>query len=207
MQGSKRDFGSHIASHGPDLDPGTHIFSRRALAFRRYIARDPRNARKMREIFEAYRKRGEPRVHKDDEQLMHKKTGGDPATAVSAVVRNECNPQGQCGYLLESIHLQSASLDEHCRILQWNQQGVDLIDGPYQQVIPLTSRVAARNRTRRVEGTILETENLNEIDTYATNAKHNNEGKNDTDQLVIRTIQTGSNWSNTITYHTYLCGM
>ena len=87
----------------------------------------------------------------------------------------------------------------------WGQQGVDLIDGPYQQVIPLTSRMAARSRTRRAEGNRFETEYLNEIDTYATNAKHNNEVKNDTDKIVLRTMQIGSNSSKAITCHTGMC--
>ena len=104
------------ASHGPDLDPETHIFSRRAVAFRRYVTRSPNNKAKMKEIFEAYRKAGEPGVHKDDEQLKKKRLGGDPATAERAAVRNEGSPRGPCGYLLESIQLQSATLDEEYNI-------------------------------------------------------------------------------------------
>ena len=64
------------------------------------------------------------------------------------------------------------------------------MQGPAQQVIPLTSRMAARNRTRRAEGTRLEAEGLREVDTYATNAKHKNEVKGEADELIIKTMQT-----------------
>ena len=52
-----------------------------------------------------------------------------------------------------------------------------MVNGPAQQVVPLASRMAARNRTRRAEGARFEAEGLEEIDTYATNAKRPNEVK------------------------------
>ena len=65
-------------------------------------------------------------------------------------------------------------MDETYKMRQWNQQSIELVNGPAQQVVPLTSRMAARNRTKRAEGTRFEAEGLEEIDTYATNAKHPN---------------------------------
>ena len=48
-----------VASYGPDLDPDVHIFSRRAVVFRRYITRNEEHAKNMKETFEAYaRKKG-----------------------------------------------------------------------------------------------------------------------------------------------------
>ena len=58
---------------------------------------------------------------------------------------------GPCGYLLESVALQSAAMDSKYTIKQWNQQNIEIVEGPAQQVIPLTTRIAARNRTRRAE--------------------------------------------------------
>ena len=34
-----------VASHGPDLDPDTHICTRRAVAFRRYVTRNEKHAK------------------------------------------------------------------------------------------------------------------------------------------------------------------
>ena len=47
-----------VASYGPDLDPDTHIFSRRAVAFRRYVTRHPKNAQKMRDFRGIQEKKG-----------------------------------------------------------------------------------------------------------------------------------------------------
>ena len=84
-------------------------------------------------------------------------------------------------------------------------QVIELIDGPYQQIAPLTSRMAARNRTRRAEGTRLETRNLIEVDTYATNAKQKVEVKEDEDKLILKMMQTGSSWSKAVTQKTGTC--
>ena len=63
------------ASHGPDLDPETSIFARRAMAVRRYFNKSKANAEKVRTIMAAYRNKREPGMHQD------KELAGDPATA------------------------------------------------------------------------------------------------------------------------------
>ena len=83
--------------------------------------------------------------------------GGDPATAGRARVRKQCKPQGPVGLLLESIHLQAAALDEEYRILQFNQQAIDVVKGPAQLFAPLITRMAARNRTAAAGGRLQET--------------------------------------------------
>ena len=137
------------ASAGPDLDPDVSIFSRRAVAFRRFMSRGEGNVRMMEAILQRYRQLGEPGIHVDEEQLRNKQDGGDPGTKGRAKVRGQCKPKGPCGYLLESIHLQAATLDGKYRIKQANQQTIELVSGPAQQIIPLTTRMAARNRTMR----------------------------------------------------------
>ena len=131
-----------------------------------------------------------------------KDEGGDPGTKARAKLRNQCKPQGPCGLLLESIHLQSASLDELFQIRQFNQQPVEVVGGPAQLVVPLLIRMAARNRTRRCEGSREETEGLIEIDTYATNAKHRDEVADDEGKMVLRLRQSGSNWTQAVTART-----
>ena len=91
---------------------------------------------------------------------------------------------------LESIHLQAATLNEEYRILQWNQQDIDVVKGPAQLVAPLITRMAARNRTVVAEGRRRETGGLNEIDTYATNAKHWNEVDAE-EKISLRMVQSG----------------
>ena len=91
---------------------------------------------------------------------METEDGGDPATKERARLRRQCSPKGPCGYLLESIHLQAAVMDSSYRIKQVNQQTIDLVNGPAQQVVPLTTRMAVRNRTKRAEGKRAETKCL-----------------------------------------------
>ena len=104
--------------------------------------------------------------------LEAKKVAGGPATADRAEIRNQCSPKGPVGFLLESLHLQAATMDEGYKVQQHNQQRIDLVNGPVQMIAPLMNRMAARNRTRRAEDRRFETQGLHEIDTYATNAKH-----------------------------------
>ena len=47
-----------------------------------------------------------------------------------------------------------------------------------------------------------EAEGLKEIDTYATNAKHKDEVKEEVDDLILQNMQTGSNWSKVVTRNT-----
>ena len=61
------------------------------------------------------------------------------------------------------------------------------------------------NRTRRSEGTRNASVGLIEIDTYATNAKHWNEVTDETEKMVLKTMQTGSKWSNSVTFRTGQC--
>ena len=108
---------------------------------------------------------------------------------------------GPIGLLLETVHLQAASLDQSWRFCQFNQQPVDLIGGPAQMMSPLLLRSAVRNRTRRAEGTREENVGLEEIDVYATNAKHKEEAPQE-QKLVLRLMQSGSNWTKAVTART-----
>ena len=105
------------------------------------------------------------------------------------------------GLLLESIHLQAAAMDKEYRIRQYNQQPINIVDGPIQLLTPLITRMAARNRTTFAEGKRAETEGLNEIDNYATNAKHKEEVIKE-DKVLLRISQSGSSWTKAVTAKT-----
>ena len=75
-------------------------------------------------------------MHQDKDQLRNKELAGDPATAERAKVRNQCEPKGPIGFLLESIHMQAATLNENLTIQQWDQQDIEVIKGPTQMITP-----------------------------------------------------------------------
>ena len=66
--------------------------ARRAMALRRFVNKSMQNAERIRTIMEAYRQRGEPGVHIDEDQLKEKKMG-DPATVERA--ETNAQPKGQ----------------------------------------------------------------------------------------------------------------
>ena len=61
--------------------------------------------------------------------------------------------------------------------------------------------MAARNRTAAAEGRRQETQGLKEIDNYATNATHKNEGEKE-DKVGLRMVQSGSSWTKETTAKT-----
>ena len=107
--------------------------------------------------------------------------------------------------MLESIHLQAATLDGKYRIKQVNQQTIDLVSGPAQQIVPLTTTMAVGDRTKRAEGTRAEAQGLLEIDAYAANGKHWNEVKEEKEKTILNTMPTGSNWSKAVKMKTGQC--
>ena len=60
---------------------------------------------------------------------------------------------------------------------------------------PLMTRMLTRNRTRRAEDSRFESQGLVEIDVFATNSKHSEEVKGDEEKVILRLMQTGSNWT------------
>ena len=72
----------------------------------------------------------------------------------------------------KALHLQAATMDKDYTIRQWNQPNIELQKCPIQQLGPLMTRMVTRNRTRRAEGGMFESEWLVEIDVFATNSKH-----------------------------------
>ena len=108
---------------------------------------------------------------------------------------------GPVGLLIEAIHLQAASMDGSWTIRQLNQQPIELVRGSAHLLNPLITKFAARNRTRRAEGSREEAAGLIGIDSYATNAKHKDQVPDDK-LIVLRLMQTGSNWTKAVTAKT-----
>ena len=65
----------------------------------------------------------------------------------------QCKPRGVIGYLMESVHLNSASMDRSFRIWQHNQPPICVAKVACQVLGPQIQQMAARNRTRRKEDT------------------------------------------------------
>ena len=101
-----------MASEGQDVDPEVEIVVRRAVGFRRYYTKNGRNMKKVKEIYERYANNKELGIDIDEEHLMNKTIAGEPATPERAKLRKECNPQCPVGFLLESLHLQAATMNQ-----------------------------------------------------------------------------------------------
>ena len=142
-----------MASEGTDLDPEVEIVARRAVAFRIYYTKDDTNKHKVDKIYHEHAKAKEPGIDVDDHFFTEKCIAEEPATPERAKLRKQCNPQGPIGFLLESLHLQAATLSKKYKVKQWNQPEIGLASGPVQQVAPSVKQMATRNRTARAEGT------------------------------------------------------
>ena len=72
------------------------------------------------------KKKGNPAIIKMNDgsydDLRHKQVAGEPATKHRATIRRQCKPRGPVGHLLESVHMQAASMDGEGTIWQYNQK-------------------------------------------------------------------------------------
>ena len=141
----------------------------------------------------------EPGTIADEEELRLRMPAGDPTTKQRMEMRKQCKPKGPMGYLLESIYLQAASMNEKFVIKQHNQPDISIIETPYQHLRPIVRQMATRNRTRAAEGGREETKDLQEIDAYATNASNKN--RSDEDLMILNTVRSGSAWNKVVAYH------
>ena len=151
-------------------------------------------------IVEQYSKQKEPGTmdYSSDnyEALKYKEdAAGEPMSKQRSKIRKQCKPKGAVGTLLESVHLNRASMDLSFNIWQCNQAPTRIKDVAYQMLGPQVQQMAARNRTRRMEGTRVECVDLMEIDKEATNVKIEN--ADDSDYMILNLTRTGSNWTRT----------
>ena len=113
-------------------------------------------------------------------------------------LRKQCKPKGPIGYLLETVHLNQASMDMDCNIWQYNQTPIRITNAAHQVIGPQIQQMAARNRTARKEDSREECRNLREIDREATNSK--NKGLTEEDMMILNVERTGSAWTKKAAY-------
>ena len=98
-----------------------------------------------------YEEKGDPAIIRDgdleEDGLKAKQVAGEPASRQRAWVRKQCKPRGPIGHLLESIHMQAASIDDEGTVWQNDRIPVQLLKAPYQQVAGMLQTMATRNRT------------------------------------------------------------
>ena len=105
-------------SFGPDLDPDIHIFTKRAVALRRYLTRkesqvtkgkgvtsksvwkdaEEENIRKVNAIMMRYKEAGDPGVHRIGDDQQTKEGGGDPGSKERAMLRENVSLRGHAAY-------------------------------------------------------------------------------------------------------------
>ena len=113
------------ASHGNEVDPDVAIFKNRVLGLRRAKAMGGENERIIESIMEQYGKQKEPGIMEYSketyEALKYKEDAGEPMSRSRSKIRKQCKPKGAVGYLLESVHLNCASMDRGFNMWQYNQ--------------------------------------------------------------------------------------
>lgn len=182
-----------VAADKGDLDLDGEICKRRVTALRRCYHRGEEEAEMIREIYSKYQEGNEPATTHTKEDLLGKDVHGPPASNGKAKLRKQCRPHGPVGLLLETMHLQTAGMTEHCIIKQWDQPPIDVLKSPYQHLPMLIQQVCARNRTRMAETQRHGASNLVEIDAYATRGK--TKEINEEDMLTLNLVRTGSMWT------------
>ena len=116
-----------------------------------------------------------------------KKFGKRPSDGRKAKCRKECKAQGP-------------AMDETFTMRQANQPPIGITTTPVQQLVALVWQLANRNRTRRAEITRVETEGLEEIDQYATNAKHKDQVEKVQGEMTLKILRTCSAWARIVAF-------
>ena len=154
----------------------------------------------IQDIYEKYKEKEEPATKHKKEDLLGKDVSGPPASKERASLRKQCRPHGLVGLLLETMHIQTAASTDKFIIKQWNQPAIDVLQAPHQHLPALIQQMCTRNRTRMAENERHGTENLVEIDAYATSGhmkEIDNEGL-----MQLNLVRTGSLWTKSTAYWT-----
>lgn len=126
------------------------------------------------------------------EMLRDKDVAGEPGTSHRGKMRKQCKPKGPVVYLLETLHLDAAVLDESKTIYQYNQPPLNIEHAPHQHLNPIIRQLAARNRTMRASVDREETMGLEEIDREVPATDKKDERSKLSNLIVHR---TGSTWN------------
>ena len=189
-----------VTSEKGDLDPDVEICRRRVTALRRCYHGNDEDAAMIQEIYKKYQEKDEPATKHKKKDLMEKNLSGPPASKERAALRQQCRPHGPVGLLLETMHLQTAAVTSNFMIKNWNQPPIDIMQAPHQHLPILIKQMCTRNRTRMAENERHETDNLTEIDAYATSGQTKDIDNEDLMQLNL--VRTGSLWTKSSSYWT-----
>ena len=186
------------ATRGTDVDPDVNVVCKRIKALRRSMAKDEEIKAMAHEIMEKYREMHEPGCYTTADELKEKPLAGAPCTPERARLKKQCRPQGPIGLLLESIHLQAATIDRDFNIHQWNQPAIQLTKAPFQQIGAMAIQMCTRNRTRSAANKREMTKGLAEIDKEATRAE--TKKMDPQDRIILDLTRTGAMWTRTAAY-------
>ena len=144
-----------MCSRGGDLDPDIEVVRRRVAGFRRAMVVQDKAENMVKDIIKCYAEKGHPGICRghDDPNLKNKQPAGEPTSKIRAEVRSQCKTRGPIGYMLESMHMQAAAMDENYEVHQFNQPSIKVMEVPYQHLTPMIRQMCGRNRTRAAEGT------------------------------------------------------
>ena len=114
------------------MDPDIEVAKRRILGFRRAMVIHVGAEQMIKDIFTKYHEQGHPAICNDDKdpEIGKKVLGGEPTSKARATLRSQCKPQGPVGFMLESLHIQAAMMDDTYKIHQFNQPCVDILEVP-----------------------------------------------------------------------------
>ena len=134
MASSRRsvDLTFNVASYGEDADPDLEVVYRRAATFRRNRKKQNVTAKLLQENLDIYDEQGVAGIFTGFDDLRNKTLGGPPKHPDRMKLRKECCSGGPVGYLLESMHLNAATLDVKGVMRQHNQPDIDILECPKQ---------------------------------------------------------------------------
>ena len=115
------------------------------MYLRRAMAKCDKQKGLAKDIYKAYKAKGEPGCFKGEEDLRFRTIAGEPGTPQRARLRRRCSPFGPVSFVLESLFLQAAALDSNYEIRQWNQPNIDIWQAPYQHLRPMIQQLCTRN--------------------------------------------------------------
>ena len=198
-------FFSTITKSKNDLDPVAQIFARRVTQVRRTACKKKHALAKFQNILGTYantHKKGNqwPEWYMDNTcdpngmSVSYPNEQPHPSSNEYDVDWNkEVDPVGPIGLLIESVVWHGMKIDDDLKIWQKNEEPLDVMAIPYQDLQPLILKAAgrARNRGEWTRGTSSKRSRMpleidNDVSRVASNLDDEAKG-------IIRTIQMGGN--------------
>ena len=176
------------ANEDKDPDPDVEASCRRVMAFRRHATKENETGKLCRMNMQDYCDMRAKGISGEQGLLEDKVLGGQPTSKRRMELRKQCRSEGPVGLLIETAHLNAATIDEKGRMWQHKQPTIDILEEASQDLKKLTRENFARNRTAAAEGCRKEHEGLHEVDKHAT--KGEVAKWSDEERLLLNTIRT-----------------